>query len=91
MIPKIEYRKEFFDREYNSLIDLHSYGHDIETSWLIDRGVDVVDDPAYREKMTPITANTIRIRPRGNAALLLPLLFFAFAMRILLTVAPARS
>ena len=30
----------FFDRTWNTLIDLYSYGHDIETSWLIDRGTE---------------------------------------------------
>lgn len=45
----------FFDKNYNSLIDLHSYGHDIETAWLIDRGVEVLGEEAYRQKMTPIT------------------------------------
>ena len=30
----------FFDRTWNSLIDLYSYGHDIETSWLMDRGLE---------------------------------------------------
>lgn len=44
----------FFDLDYRSLIDLESYGHDIEASWLIDRACEVLDDPAYREKMTPI-------------------------------------
>ena len=34
----------FFDRTWNSLIDLYSYGHDIETSWLMDRGLEVLDD-----------------------------------------------
>ena len=29
--------------------------HDIETSWLIDRGTEVLGDPAYREKLLPIT------------------------------------
>ena len=56
MYNKELHRQEvFFDKDYKSLIDLYSYGHDIETSWLIDRGVDVVDDPVYRERMTPIT------------------------------------
>lgn len=34
----------FFDNEYNSLLDLYSYGHDIEASWLINRGLDVLGD-----------------------------------------------
>lgn len=53
--PALHRQEVFFDREYNSLIDLHSYGHDIETAWLIDRGVEVIGEDAYREKMTPIT------------------------------------
>ncbi len=35
----------FFDDDYKSLIDLHSYGHDIETSWLVDRAVETLDEP----------------------------------------------
>ncbi|MBQ0027186.1 MAG: AGE family epimerase/isomerase [Lachnospiraceae bacterium] len=34
----------FFDDEYNSLIDLYSYGHDIEASWLLNRGIDVLGE-----------------------------------------------
>ena len=45
----------FFDRTWNSLIDLYSYGHDIETSWLMDRGLEVLDDEKYTGKITPIT------------------------------------
>jgi mannobiose 2-epimerase len=44
----------FFDHEYHSLIDLHSFGHDIETSWLSEKTLEALDDPAL----------TARIRPR---------------------------
>lgn len=45
----------FFDDEWNSLIDLHSFGHDIEAAWLIDRGCDVLGDAAFTDKLRPIT------------------------------------
>lgn len=44
----------FFDREYNTLIDLQSYGHDIEASWLIDRSCDVLGDEELRREMLPV-------------------------------------
>ncbi len=39
----------FFDRNWNSLIDLTSFGHDIEASWLIDDAMRVIDgeQPSY--------------------------------------------
>lgn len=46
----------FFDKRYNSLIDLHSYGHDIETSWLIDRGLDILENPGMNLTVSPITS-----------------------------------
>lgn len=46
----------FFDRNWNSLIDLHSYGHDIEAAWLLDRGLEILNDPACAERISPITA-----------------------------------
>lgn len=52
--PALHRQEVFFDREMNSIIDLHSYGHDIETAWLIRRGTDVLADKAYEEKMLPI-------------------------------------
>ena len=45
----------FFDRTYHSLIDLYSYGHDIETGWLVDRALDVLGDSALDERLRPIT------------------------------------
>ncbi len=45
----------FFDRSWNTLMDLYSYGHDIETAWLVDRGLEVLKDASYEEKLLPIT------------------------------------
>lgn len=36
----------FFDDDYNTLIDLYSYGHDIEASWLLDRGLEILGNAA---------------------------------------------
>lgn len=44
----------FFDYEYRSLIDLESYGHDIEASWLIDRACSVLNDDACQSEMRPV-------------------------------------
>lgn len=55
--PALHRQEVFFDNDMNSLIDLHSYGHDIETAWLVDRGVSVLGDRTYAEKMAPITAD----------------------------------
>ncbi|MCR5604015.1 MAG: AGE family epimerase/isomerase [Lachnospiraceae bacterium] len=54
--PVLKRQEVFFGKDYNSLIDLHSYGHDIETSWLVDRGLDILDDKAYTEKIRPINS-----------------------------------
>lgn len=53
--PRLHRQEVFFDSRWNPIIDLHSYGHDIETAWLVDRGVEVLGDDAYRKKMSPIT------------------------------------
>lgn len=53
--PKLHRQEVFFDRNMNTILDLHSYGHDIETAWLMDRGVEVLGEKKYKEKMTPIT------------------------------------
>lgn len=52
--PKLHRQEVFFDREMNSIIDLHSYGHDIETAWLIDRGTEVLGEKHYQDKLRPI-------------------------------------
>lgn len=53
--PVLRRQEVFFDANWNTLIDLHSFGHDIESAWLIDRGCDVLQDAAYTEKMRAVT------------------------------------
>ncbi|HCW39488.1 MAG TPA: N-acylglucosamine 2-epimerase, partial [Lachnospiraceae bacterium] len=53
--PELHRQEVFFDKHYNTILDLHSYGHDIETAWLIDRGCKVLDDPELTQKMYVIT------------------------------------
>lgn len=47
----------FFDENMRTLSDLNSYGHDVEASWLIDRGCEVLGDKSYTEKMFFVTEN----------------------------------
>ena len=47
----------FFDNNYHSLIDLISYGHDIEASWLIDLGLEVLGDDEMTAALSPLTAD----------------------------------
>lgn len=39
----------FFDRELNVIGDIHSYGHDIEATWLFDRACETITDSAIEE------------------------------------------
>lgn len=52
--PEKHRQEVFFDHDYHSLIDLISYGHDIESAWLIDRGVEILNDPIYTKKISPL-------------------------------------
>ncbi len=53
--PTLKRQEVFFDAHYHSLIDLHSYGHDIETAWLLDYGTEVLGEEKYTEKIGKIT------------------------------------
>lgn len=44
----------FFDENYNSIIDLYSYGHDIESSWLIDWGCVLLEDEKLYARISDI-------------------------------------
>lgn len=61
----------FFDREMNVLGDIHSYGHDIEATWLLDRACDVINDPALTARISSmngkIAANIANIAYENGA------------------------
>lgn len=54
--PALRRQRVFFDQEYNSLIDLTSYGHDIESSWLIDWGCGLLGDKALTARIADINS-----------------------------------
>lgn len=58
--PKLHRQEVFFDENYNTILDLHSYGHDIETAWLMDRGTEILGEEKYTKKMSPITKDLTR-------------------------------
>lgn len=55
--PEKHRQEVFFDRDYKPLIDLISYGHDIETAWLLDRGIEVLGDDMLKEKYADMTSD----------------------------------
>ena len=52
--PEKRRQEVFFDMDYHTLIDLHSFGHDIETSWLADHTLDVLGDAALTARIRPL-------------------------------------
>jgi cellobiose epimerase len=48
--PQTHFTRLFFENDWRSLADLISYGHDIETSWLLVEAAEVVGDPALIER-----------------------------------------
>lgn len=53
--PKLLRCEVFFDANYGTLIDLDSYGHDIEASWLIERACKVLGETETAAAMRPVT------------------------------------
>lgn len=51
--PDLKRQEVFFDHEWHTLIDLHSFGHDIETSWLCDRTLEILDDAELTARIRP--------------------------------------
>lgn len=55
--PVLRRQEVFFDRDYRSLIDLTSYGHDIESSWLIDWGTALLGRPDRTARIAAIDSS----------------------------------
>jgi len=58
--PEKGRQEVFFDGQFHPLIDLYSYGHDIEAAWLMERGLTILDDKSYEKKILPITTQITR-------------------------------
>lgn len=46
--------KVFFDEKFDVIGDIHSYGHDIEASWLTDRAVEMLGDSELIKKFNAL-------------------------------------
>lgn len=53
--PLLQRQEVFFDKDYHSIIDLYSYGHDIETAWLVDLALEIIGDAELTERISKIT------------------------------------
>ena len=57
--PALKRQEVFFDADWNSLIDITSYGHDIEASWLVEWGCRMMDDAALMKKVEDICSDMV--------------------------------
>lgn len=55
--PALHRQLVFFDEQYHSILDLYSYGHDIESSWLIDWGCALLKDEALFRRISAIDSD----------------------------------
>ncbi|ANF98779.1 N-acylglucosamine 2-epimerase [Paenibacillus bovis] len=68
--PQLRRLNVFFDNQWNSLLDLTSFGHDIEASWLIDDAMQVIGntDPVYQQMVIDMAYRVaeVAIQPDGS-------------------------
>lgn len=50
----------FFDKNMNVIGDIHSYGHDIEATWLLDRACDILDDKEVTKKISAMNKAVVK-------------------------------
>lgn len=62
----------FFEPDFTSMVDVQSYGHDIEASWLMDETAELVCDADERARVAALTlelAHSVRERAYHGAGL----------------------
>ena len=55
----------FFDEEWRCKSTLHSFGHDIEASWLLEEAARVLGDEAMLRKLKPVTLRIAEAATEG--------------------------
>lgn len=69
--PELHRLLVFFNAHYASIIDMYSYGHDIESSWLVDWGCDLLGDAALSARIhalnSDLAANVYKEAYRDHA------------------------
>ncbi len=77
-LDKIFYKEDdrllvFFDKNLDVIGDIHSYGHDIEATWLLDRACEVMGDDALTAEVSAmnekIVANIKKLAYRDGSLL----------------------
>ena len=63
-LDKIFYKEDdrllvFFDKNLDVIGDIHSYGHDIEATWLLDRACDVMGDDALTAEVAAMNEKIV--------------------------------
>lgn len=58
--PQRKHFKLFFDNEWNSLVEMDSYGHDVETGWLLCDASHVLGDQALIDKADQIALDVTK-------------------------------
>lgn len=58
--PQTDALKVFFNEKFELVGDIHSFGHDIEATWLVDRACKVIGDNELIEKFKDINVRIAR-------------------------------